>query len=250
MSIVQPFGFLAPAAGGGQPVTDGILYYYNGSAESFQTPTSTDWTDIGGVNNLTMVATGPDAVTFDGKSAWNFDSANEELIGTVNSTQTITGYTVEAWIVYDGGKITSEDKGMIFQLMWKSSNQDNATYATLGLSGAIQGKFQAYIASATSNRGHHSANTAVTQNVWQHVAYTIEAGSSGNLIFYTNGSSDGSYNVPFADIDLTGASGFTNRMGLEENNNRQYSGYIGVVRAYSRALTSDEILQNYNAGVI
>lgn len=249
MPLVKPFGFLAPAAGGGQPVTDGILYYYNGSAESFQTPTSTDWTDIGGVNNLTMAVGGTtSAATFDGKSAWFFDATNEELVGAVNSTETITGYSVDIWLVYDGGALAG-DKGTLFQLMWRSSDQSNAFYTTIGTS-ANTGKMQAYVESAASNKGHHVSTNAVTQDVWQHVACTIEPGSTGNLKFYLNGAANGSFNVPWSSLDLTGDGNYDNRMGLQENNNRQFSGYLGVVRAYKKTLSADEVLQNYNAGVI
>lgn len=251
MPLVKPFGFLAAAAAGGV-VTEDILYYYNGSTESIGTTVDT-WIDIGGVNNLNLVTGGSDSpgtAIFDGKEAFQFDSTVQYLNGTVNTTETIYGYSVDIWLVYDGGNPDPQDKGTLFQLMWYNFDQSNAFYTTLGTSGANQGKMQAYVESASSNKGHHPASTAVTNNVWQHVAVTIEPGSTGNLKFYTNGSPDGSYNVPWSSLDLNSNGNYENRVGEQKNGERQYSGYIGVIRAYKKTLSADEVLQNYNAGVI
>lgn len=248
MPLVKPFGFLAAAAAGGV-VTEDILYYYNGSTESIGTTVDT-WIDIGGVNNLNLVTgagDSPGTATFDGNECFQFDSTLQYLKGQVNSTETITGYSVDVWLVYDGGG--SDDKGTVFQLMWDQSDQSNATYTTLGHS-ANAGKLQFYTESATANKGHHTSTTAVTQNTWQHVGLTLEPGSTGNLKFYLNGAANGTADITWSSLDLTNSSAYDNRVGEQENGNRQYSGYIGVIRAYKKVLTADEMLQNYNAGVI
>lgn len=79
-------------------------------------------------------------------------------------------------------------------------------------------------------------------NTWYQVGFTI---SSGNLQMYLNGAKDGSL--------ISGASR-TNQVnsnlyiGDPRNNGTEtFNGYIGSVQIYNRAITQEEIFQNYNA---
>lgn len=249
--LVKPFGFLAPAAAGGGVVTDQLIHYYNGSAESFQFINSTTWSDVSNsAQSLDMIASFDFGTSIGGYNAWAFSSTSNYLEEDVNYSQTgITGYTTEAWIYYDGSSVSGDDKGMIYHYMWDSADQTESMYMTLGVSGANQGKLQAYVGSASANKGHHVASSAVTNNTWQHVAWTLEPGSTGNVKFYLNGSADGTANTTWSSFDAK-TPNFKNWIGREENGGRPFSGYIGVVRAYWKTLSAAEILQNYNAGVI
>ena len=252
MGLTKPFAFMgSPAAGG--IVTDQLIHYYTNTADSFQNPDDSTWADVSDsaqALDLTANVGVGFASTLGGYNAWLVESTSEYLTSDVNYSQTgITGYTTEAWIYYNGSNVTGQDKGMIYHYMWDQADQSETMYMTLGVTGANQGKLQAYIAPATANQGHYVASTAVTSNTWAHVAWTLEAGTTGNLKFYLNGQPDGTANTTFSSFDAK-TPNFKNLVGRQENGERAFSGGIGVVRAYWKTLSASEIEQNYNAGII
>jgi len=250
MGLTKPFAFMAGAAAGGI-VTDQLIHYYTNTADSFQYPNTTTWADLSNsAQSLDLTATIDFGSSVGGYDAWLVDNSTEYLDSDVNYSQTgITGYTTEAWIYYNGGQVTGQDKGMIYHYMWDQADQSESMYMTLGVTGANKGKLQAYIASATANKGHHVASTAVTNNTWAHVAWTLEPGTTGNLKFYLNGQPDGTADTTWSSFDAK-TPNYKNLVGRQENGERSFSGYIGVVRAYWKTLSASEIEQNYDAGVI
>lgn len=79
-------------------------------------------------------------------------------------------------------------------------------------------------------------------NTWYQVGFTI---SSGNLQMYVNGATDGSIisgasRSTAANSNLWLGDGRTN--GLVT-----FNGYIGSTQIYNRAITQDEVFQNFNA---
>lgn len=239
-----------PSSGGGI-VTDGLDHYYSTLDAGSWPGSGTTWYDLIGTNSVDLTMSGTLGTdTFSGITAMDFDQLGDEAIGTMGYTKTYSnGLTVEAWIWYNGGKITADDKGLITQFAWKQSAQSNVTYHTIGTSGTFINKPQAYIAWASSNRGHHPSDSTLSLGSWQHTAFTIAPGSTNNLIFYNNGSADGTDSVPCSSFNVDN-SGQTIRVGQEENNGRQFVGGIAVIRFYDKVLTPSEIAQNYAAGVV
>jgi hypothetical protein len=84
--------------------------------------------------------------------------------------------------------------------------------------------------------------TPLYSNIWYYVGFTI---SNGNLQMYLNGTNDG--NV------ITGASRSTaanSNLWLGDartNGLVTFNGYIGSAQIYNRAITTDEVFQNFNA---
>lgn len=248
--LVQPFGFLAQAGG---IITDGLLHWYNPSAASFQNPTATNWADLSTLYSNTLNASAGFGFSFDGINSWLFNNNANILRNTIANTFTgLTGYTVEAWVTWNGGTITSQDKGLISLYNWSTGNQTVGMYLSLLVNAGVDnGKAQAYISAASSNPGHHTFGTSIGSNTWGHVAWTVEVGSVDNLKLYTNGQPDGTVSVPLSAWDFTNSSNEEHAVGRNpQNTNRAMSGYIGVVRNYQRALSATEILNNYNQGVV
>jgi hypothetical protein len=83
-------------------------------------------------------------------------------------------------------------------------------------------------------------------NTWTHVTYVWKNVASNSLEAYINGVSVGSVSHSFASILNTSANLYIGSYNGGEYN--QYmNGRIGITRLYSAALTSAEVLQNYNA---
>jgi hypothetical protein len=83
-------------------------------------------------------------------------------------------------------------------------------------------------------------------NTWTNVTYVWKNVASNSLEAYINGVSVGSVSHSFASILNTSAN-----LYIGSYNGGEYSQYmngrIGITRLYSAALTSAEVLQNYNA---
>jgi hypothetical protein len=83
-------------------------------------------------------------------------------------------------------------------------------------------------------------------NTWTHVTYVWKNVATNSLEAYINGVSAGSVSHSFASILNTPSN-----LYIGSYNGGEYSQYmngrIGITRLYSAALTSAQVLQNYNA---
>ena len=139
---------------------------------------------------------------------YDFDGSNDKI-----SITAITPITVEMWVRPDS-------TGGIDGLLGHSSITANYMYWNTG--------------DVTVNGTIFTDVDKVT--TWTHIVVK-ESGS--NLIIYVNGSETQT---------LSGALGTYNEFGGRTSGTPQYlNGRIGQVRFYNKALTSAEVLQNYNA---
>ena len=83
-------------------------------------------------------------------------------------------------------------------------------------------------------------------NTWTHVTYVWKNVATNSLETYINGVSVGSVSHSFSSILNTSAN-----LYIGSYNGGEYTQYmngrIGITRLYSAALTSAQVLQNYNA---
>lgn len=92
----------------------------------------------------------------------------------------------------------------------------------------------------------NSTTYSLPLNTWKQVVYVFKTGATKTLEAYVNGVSIGSVNHTLSSILNTSAN-----LYLGSYNGGEYSQYfngkIGVTRLYNAALTSTQVLQNYNS---
>lgn len=92
----------------------------------------------------------------------------------------------------------------------------------------------------------NSTTFAGTLNTWYQLVYVFKNGATKTLETFVNGSSIGTVNHSLASILNTPSN-----LYLGSYNNGEFAqwfdGKIGITRLYSSALTSTQVLQNYNA---
>lgn len=94
------------------------------------------------------------------------------------------------------------------------------------------------------NLRFHTFTVPIMTNKVNNVVFTIPA--AGSVIkCYHNGTLVGS--IAISGLPLAPAVADNIRIGAEINPLTYFSGSVYVVRMYNRELTSDEVLQNYNA---
>ena len=92
----------------------------------------------------------------------------------------------------------------------------------------------------TSTDGWQYANTGLSAQTWYHVTWVWDG---LELTWYLNGVNDGSYT--FTTMSPYGL-GFK-YIGAWNSSLREFNGKIDIATVYNRALSSTEVLQNFNA---
>jgi len=177
----------------------------------------------GNGNTGTLTQMNLSSVWQDGKlgRALNFDGINDRVI---IPTQTMGTFTISAWI----NKPTTADYAGVFT--------GNTTNEGIYITGENQASVDRYKINFYYGPDNHLNNTQMSNNVWHHIAVTVNAGS---VTFYLDGSPDGT---------ATGAPTFAySDIGYNSYSaNYPFSGKIDEFRLYNRALSAGEIQRLYN----
>ena len=215
-----------------------LLYLDPGNAASYP-GSGTVWTDLSGNNNTATLVGSPTFTNAGPASYFSFNGTGSQYASTIDFkyNQPYTGKTVMAVIRINASAWTpglDQYRGIFGSNTLFSSNRNFNTYIHHDASNNLQIHYSA------NNVGGLSNNVSIPANTWAIVAVTQTI--SGVVTFYLNGQAVGTATgQTFAQwID-----GQTNQfIGRTDNN---WYGDIGVTAVYGRALTADEIQQNYNA---
>jgi hypothetical protein len=217
--------------------TNGLVLYYDPSSVSSYPGSGTTITDLSGngrngtMSNITY--TSP-YFTYNGSSS-QIAIADNSLLEPGNGD-----WTMEAWVYLSntsGGKVIlgKFDAGGGAEDVGYSIRVSNANiFSQLG-SGTGSG------ATLFQNSTTHVATTGT----WYQLVYVFTNVVTNTFETFVNGASIGSVNHSLASILNTSTN-----LYIGSYNNGEYSqwmnGRIGITRLYNRALTSTEVLNNYN----
>ncbi|MBI2356474.1 hypothetical protein HYV12_00230 [Candidatus Dojkabacteria bacterium] len=169
-----------------------------------------------------------------GEGALMFDGVDDNVSAGTASALRFTGdFSLEAWV-----KTSADTVGQIL------SNGTNSDWLYL-LGGSTSLSPTCKIYQANSGSGYLQANgkTDITDNNWHYVACTL---SGTTLSIYVDGVLEDTTSTTAGTRDISTAGTFT--IGKFTNATSSYfQGSIDSVRTYSRSLTADEILSNYNS---
>ncbi len=228
------------ASSGGRHETNQIAFW------QFKTGQGTTAYDTSGVEpaiNLNFSG------TVDWVGGWGIQIVDGKAQGTTTASRklhdmiTATGeYTIEAWVT--PANVTQEDAHII-------SYSGSATARNFTLAQRMY-NYQAYGRSSTSDaNGEPALETADADEdlkaALQHVVVTYDPVNGRRI--YVNG-------VFTDDVDSAGGgnladwdNSFAFVLGNETSNNRLWQGTIRMVAIHNRALTQEQITQNFDVGV-
>jgi hypothetical protein len=217
-------------------VTDGLVLYLDAANSKSYVSGSTTWNDISrtGVNGA--LTNGPTFTNNNG-GAIVFDGSNDYILSN-SAINTGQNFTVDVWFKLT----TSGRRALVSNSYLYTAN--TGWYFFIGGSGQTNnlalsvGTDQAYINTV--------ANTLIN-NQWYNACGTVTNGGS-SMQLYLNGAPltpasstlatiSIAYTIPDYKIGRLAVSGFED----------YYSGSIASTKIYNRALTAQEVLQNYNA---
>ena len=220
---------------GASPVTSNLVAYYNPDLTSSYPGTGTTLFDISG-NGLSGTMSN---ITYtDPYFTYNGTSGQVNIPDNALLEPGSGSWTMEAWVYLSNTGAGTKtilgkfDPGGGAQDVSYSMRISTANaYAQMG-DGA-----GAYV---------DSTSYTLTINTWTHIVYVWTNGATKTLQTYINGTSIGSVNHSLSSLLNTPAN-----LYLGSYNNGEYSQYftgrIGITRLYSAALSSADVLQNYNA---
>ena len=232
-------------------VTDGLVLCLDAANPRSYPKSGTTWSDLTGSENGTL--TNMDAANFssDNRGILSFDGSNEIVsfsdkdkysFGDYNSDYP---FTLETFF-----NCSNVSSGAFFKGLIGKDNGSSREWALLIVSGTS--KVRVFI----KNRGggdQQSIDTTstISNNTWYHAVATYD-GSGGSsaytgLKLYINGV--------FESPTSTFAQGYVAMSNTSANltvgnyfgSSNYFNGKIATTRIYNRALTADEVRQNYNA---
>jgi hypothetical protein len=221
----------------GKIVTDGLVLCLDAADRNSYVSGSTTWRDIAGSNNGTLT-NGPTFNTSNGGSIV-FDGVNDYVTGFDNiSINTTSSFTIEFWF----NQLSFTDAyPTLIQLKTNTFYGWNLTISqNTGYVGFTFGSSGTWLTIKT--------DVVPVVGVWNHVIVTYNGAGSGVITNYKT-------YLNTIDQTLTNASGFAqtsqvNYIGTTNAGSRgvdDFNGRIAACRIYNRALSPQEVLQNYNA---
>lgn len=216
---------------GPQIVTNGLVFFVDAANRKSYPGSGTDWADLSG-NGSTCVSSGGPVIGTDGQGSFLFDATDDIFISPENSVFNTQTPSVEVWIKTNN----TNQNGF-----WFEKGQVNTQYSLFQEGTSTQ--WRQNIGGSTTTLSATTATYISTSN-WAHIVGTY---TSGTRRLYINGaivSSDsqtGTISTNTNGISIGVFGGFNGGRGY------YYNGRIGTVRVYNRALTPEEVLQNYNA---
>ena len=160
-----------------------------------------------------------------------FDGIDDYVqINDDNSLDLTDELTITAWIYprsfgeNNFGRIVDKEFNLAYSFYIRSATPDSIT---LGIEGT----------------SYHSNQDVIDLNRWQHVAVIFNR-SNSQIKFYVNGQSEGS-TTRSSSIPITTSNLY---IGSNANLDRTFDGIIDEVKIWNRALTGDEIRNEYESG--
>jgi hypothetical protein len=219
-------------AGGPDLIQDGLVLSLDASDRNSYVSGSTTWFDLSGLNNSGSLTNGP---TFNTGSLGSivFDGTNDLIIkDTTFSGLPSSQLSVFTWIKFN-------NVNAYYELIAQGRTPTNFQGEwVLGLVNTAKILFFDY--NNGYGFGETTSNATILANQWYHVGF-VKNQTSGR--FYIQGSLDRT--ITGIDVTYTN-TGYVIGGGYRDSS-YYLSGNIASVQIYNRALSAQEVLQNYNA---
>jgi len=215
------------AAGAGPKVTNRGMTFYLDATNPKSAPASGTWIDLARKNGAATAYGNPTIGTLGGVRCYVLDEVGDRFTMPTDINNPSAGNaTMEAWIYPAASELTGGDRGCIIQghiyHSWNKGNQQLSNYWY-----------------STSNQGYHEPGVTMAREQWHHIVAVYNT-DTNELYQYVNGAL---VNTVATYADSSYVSGL--QIG-HEGDGRQFAGGFAVIKMHNVALTSEEVIRNYN----
>jgi len=223
-------------------VSEGLVFCMDPANKSGYVSGSTSGTDLIQDTSYSLVS----AVDYQSNNAgvWNFGGV-DDYIDVDPLTIGITGdnpTTMAAWVLNTDTTLRQS----VFAYGNTSTNQTRGLEVGTPHSGTRYNMcFHIW------GSGYSTTNNAFTENVWHYCVITYAGGgtTSANVKLYID-AVDSGFEVDYGSQQTLNTTSNNARIGMRAQgglNDLDLLGQVGPVQMYNRALTPEEVTQNYNA---
>ena len=219
--------------------TDGLIFHLDaGNTRSYAGSGLTAYGLVGGINGTLVNGVG---FTSSNNGSFVFDGTNDYIVvphSSSISASTTNSFTLSTWFLS-----TVNGTSSTLEIVNKRNNTAGPTYVSYGLSWRRVSTTDTVFArvSFTDNSVLDLNSTALNQNVWYSATETFD-GTNHKL--YINGALNQSESISGKTIL---DDGFPLTINSYTGSSEFLAGNTSIVLYYNRALSQQEILQNFNA---
>ena len=191
----------------------------------------TTWTDLSGANRNATLRPGMTYSSSEGQGSIVFTPTTYATISGTSSFIHNTAYTKSVWV-----KFTST--GNFKNLISSANNNAHAFWVPEGFNGVFQKLCTGHNGQWTATAGA----TTIQANVWYNFSMTFSP--TNGMRVYINGVLDGSNATLTTTFSPTDSLLYIGSYGLLDNG---FNGFMTTALIYTRELSAQELLQNFNA---
>ena len=230
-------------------ISDGLIIYIDAANRRSYAGSGTVWLDLSGIGNTAYLINGPFFSGSGGTCVISCDGTNDYIEILDNSSLDFgsNNFTIEYWAKKTEATVSYDN--IWGPNKWKSGGIAGTNEWALSIgNGDAPGngdQMSLYIESGTTVYGFVNSKYTLLNNWKQYVG--VRSGAS--LLLYLNGVSLGSSSPSgmSAATSVNNVSGRNLRINNSGVDNYHTKADNSILRIYNRALSSTEILQNYNA---
>jgi hypothetical protein len=213
-------------------VTDGLMAYLDAANTRSYPGSGSIWYDLKGNINFTL-QNNPVFISNSAGGSIGFTAANSHY-ATASSLPTLTSWTIEAWF-YETGVSTGTYPAIISEAF----NGSSVNFALFNPNYAVS-SYKLQTGYFTSSNWYWTTSYAILQNNWHHAVGTYDG---VNIKLYINS------NLQLSSASSTVPTRSNSGIYLMRrwDSADHYGGQLSTIKIYNRALSAQEIVQNYNA---
>ena len=216
-------------------VTEGLVLALDAGNKKSYPGSGTTWYDLSG-NNIHGTLTNTPTYSSDFNGTFSFDGVNERVnLSSSSIIQNLTtNFTFQAYVRFNttGGQYGIFTKGTNFGGGWSVYVRQGPQFSLIGYN----------TSNVSSGLLAVSPAGGISTNNWYHITYTY---NQVNVRCFINGTqvSSSSYSQTFNSTGINPYIAWDGALGDPD----YWPGNISSVKLYNRALTPQEVQQNYNA---
>ena len=215
-------------------VTDGLIFQVDAANDQSYPGSGTTWKDLRKTADVTLL-NGPTFSTDNlGSIVFDGDDDNAQIEGNPGVTQNIFNETANSVCAWVYNTALSQDGTVVGN--WSTQ------YILYMDTGDAGDGYRVLYKTAAGNRGTSANNVNAIQDQWQYVVSTF---TTTAVSLYVDGNHIQTQTYSAATM-VTSTSNIA--IGADQPNGiRDWQGKIANVSFYNKALSAEEVLQNYNA---
>jgi hypothetical protein len=219
-------------------IADGLVLHLDAGNQISYKGTGTSWTDLSDKSNNGTLLNSPTYNIYN-KGYFTFNGSTSQVSIADNATLDpgTSDWTIEAWFYS-----TNTSGSTVVLGKFNNGGASSAVAYSIRTSGT---SVYAQFGDGTGTYANATAAT-ISVNNWYHVVFIWKAGASKTVETFMNGKSIGTITHTMSSI-LNSSNPLY--LGVYNGNEfpQSFTGSIGIVRVYNKALTTQEVITNFNA---